>query len=113
MLTGKGTRRPRDARVRKRVRGAQERSDEVLQLGITEVLHRGGVFLPCPGKAEDAVVHITGDEAELFGCIVNVFVLICGRYSDTVIHLVAILVLVRPHHLLPLLLCLENLRHSV
>jgi len=47
--------------------GRTERSDEALQLGMIEFPHRSGVSIPRLMKIEDAVVHVTGSEAELFG----------------------------------------------
>ncbi len=89
------------------------------------------MFIPCPRKVEDSVVHVTGGKAEFFDGIVHqhlerivhrglayfgghVFILIDARRPGAVVqvHLVAILLLLRLH-LLPLPLHLENLQNSV
>ena len=75
--------------------GRRECLYEALQLGMIEFSRRSGASIPPRMKFEDAVVHVTGDKAELFGRIAHqdiyrvahfvyrgqwlaCFVLICG-----------------------------------
>ena len=91
-----------------------ERSDDLFQLVIIEPVHRNGVSTLQVVSSEDAVMHVTRDEAELFNRIAHqdlehIFHIVhWGQRSEAITRLVAILILPLFPRLLENLPCTTN-----